>query len=80
MLSSGMRQRVLLGMIFGHLPSVVLLDEPFHHLDPQYRDYCIRSIRRSIDSGCLVIVCSSDPSDQSLCMHTLSIDKQVVLQ
>ena len=79
-LSSGMRQRVLLGMIFGHLPSIILLDEPFHHLDPKYKAYCTRSVRSSTDAGCLVIVCSSDPSDRFLCNHTLLIGEKMVFQ
>ena len=79
-LSSGMRQRVLLGMVFGHPPPIILLDEPFHHLDAQYKDYCVRAIRSCADAGCLVIVCSPDISDQVFADHTLLLAPKLVDQ
>ena len=72
-LSSGMRQRALLGITFGKAPRVVLLDEPLHHLDETYKDYCTQGIKSCKEAGSLVIAFSSSSADQVLCDHALHL-------
>ncbi len=70
--SSGMKQRVKLGMAFYADTPLLLLDEPCTNLDKAG----IAIYQRLIATECanrLVIVCSNDEQEISFCDHRLSI-------
>lgn len=76
-LSSGMRQRTLLAMVFGKMPKLLLLDEPLNHLDESSKSWCKKQIQACTEQGTLVLVCSQDPQDSVLCKYFLEIQKKL---
>ncbi len=59
-LSGGERRRLSIATILAQDPSVFLLDEPIHQLDPQHQLEVLRSFRRLADAGRTVIVSLHD--------------------
>ena len=59
-LSGGERRRLSIATILAQDPSVFLLDEPIHQLDPQHQLDVLRLFRRLADAGRAVIVSLHD--------------------
>lgn len=70
--SSGMKQRLKLGLAFFSDTPVLLLDEPTSNLDKTgigwYQQYITENI-----SGRLVVICSNQPYEYEVCKNTLHI-------
>lgn len=54
-LSSGMQQKVQLGMVLIHQPPLLILDEPFKGLDPMNRQFFIDKFRDLKENGSTMI-------------------------
>ena len=70
--SSGMKQRLKLGLAFFADTPMLLLDEPCSNLDKAGIEIYLKLIREECDDR-LVIVCSNDEQEISFCQHRLSI-------
>lgn len=70
--SSGMKQRLKLGLAFFADTHMLLLDEPCSNLDKAGIEIYLKLIREECENR-LVIVCSNDEQEISFCQHRLSI-------
>jgi ABC-type multidrug transport system ATPase subunit len=72
--SSGMKQRLKLGLAFFSDASILLLDEPTTNLDQSgIADYL--QLISSQTQNRTVIICSNDKTEYSFCNHLLQIDQ-----
>ena len=72
--SSGMKQRLKLGLAFFSDASILLLDEPTTNLDQAgIADYL--QLISSQTQNRTVIICSNDQTEYSFCKHLLQIDQ-----
>lgn len=60
-LSFGQQQRVALARAVGVRPSVLLVDEPTAHLDPDSTQVVLALLRRVADEGAAIVVVTHDP-------------------
>lgn len=60
-LSFGQQQRVALARAVGVRPSVLLVDEPTAHLDPDSAQVVLALLRRVADEGAAIVVVTHDP-------------------
>ena len=74
-LSHGMRQRLLLASAFAKTAPILLLDEPMHHLDLTYQAWCREKIAH-LKTKKLIILCSQETIDTTLCKHQLILKEQ----
>ena len=72
--SSGMKQRLKLGLAFFSNASVLLLDEPTTNLDQSGMDDYLQLISSQTQNR-TVIICSNDKTEYSFCKHLLQIDE-----
>lgn len=70
--SSGMKQRLKLGLAFFSQSPVLLLDEPTTNLDTRGIDWYLEQVER-IKAGRLLIICSNQPHEYSFCNDRLDI-------
>ena len=71
--SSGMKQRVKLGLaIFSEVP-LLLLDEPTSNLDKQGIAWYLDAIERRIQNR-IVVVCSNEPREYAFCKKKISLE------
>jgi ABC-type multidrug transport system ATPase subunit len=71
--SSGMKQRVKLGLaIFSEVP-LLLLDEPTSNLDKQGIAWYLDTMDRSA-KGRIVVVCSNEPREYAFCQKKISLE------
>jgi ABC-type multidrug transport system ATPase subunit len=70
--SSGMRQKLKLGLAFYSQTKILLLDEPTSNLDHKGFDWYLNQIERAIDNK-IVIVSSNEPKEYSFCEKHLNI-------
>lgn len=59
-LSGGECQRLAIARALATNPTLLLLDEPFAHLDEALRDHILSEVRRRVDAGVTVIVATHD--------------------
>jgi len=71
--SSGMKQRLKLGLaLFSDVP-LILLDEPTSNLDKKGIAWYLDLIQ-AFQKGRTLIICSNDPREYEFCQQTLSIE------
>jgi ABC-type multidrug transport system ATPase subunit len=71
--SSGMKQRVKLGLAFCADTDVLLLDEPTANLDQQGVEWYL-SLIKQFSAQRLVIVCSNQEHEYTFCEHRLNVE------
>jgi iron complex transport system ATP-binding protein len=59
-LSGGERRRVAIATLLAQEPTLMLLDEPINHLDPQHQIDVLRLLRARADAGCAVVMSLHD--------------------
>ncbi|MFT4033720.1 MAG: ATP-binding cassette domain-containing protein [Siphonobacter sp.] len=70
--SSGMKQRLKLGLAFWSDVPVVLLDEPTSNLDARNTDWYLREVQQ-LSPQQTVILCSNVPAEYTFCNQVLDI-------
>ena len=70
--SSGMKQRLKLGLAFFTKSDILFLDEPTSNLDFRGIDWYIAQIEE-VKKGRLLIICSNQPNEYSFCDFVLDI-------
>ena len=71
--SSGMKQRVKIGMALFFEASAILLDEPTSNLDADGKEWYARMLKKYAKDRTLIIA-SNDPLEYQLCDHMLKIE------
>ena len=70
--SSGMKQRVKLGLAFFSDAPVILIDEPTTNLDEQGVHWFLDHMNK-LKSNRLILMCSNQVSEYSLCEHKINL-------
>lgn len=70
--SSGMRQKLKLGLAFYSLNEIILLDEPTSNLDQNGFDWYISQVEKATENK-IVIVSSNEPKEYIFCKNHLNI-------
>jgi ABC-type multidrug transport system ATPase subunit len=70
--SSGMKQRVKLGLAFQSDCEILMLDEPTSNLDSQATDWYLRNVQE-YSKNRLLFICSNQPSEYEFCRNILNI-------
>ena len=70
--SSGMKQRLKLGLAFYSESPIILLDEPTSNLDAQGMAWYLEQIEKHT-SDRLLIICSNQPNEYSFCKNIVDI-------
>ena len=71
--SSGMKQRLKLGLCFFSEAPLLLLDEPTSNLDQKGIEWYQRMIG-DFGKEKTIVVCSNDPREYNFCEHTIHMD------
>jgi ABC-type multidrug transport system ATPase subunit len=72
--SSGMKQRVKLGLAFWSDCEILMLDEPTSNLDSVATDWYLRNVQ-TYSQNRLLILCSNQPSEYEFCRNILNIQE-----
>ena len=70
--SSGMKQRVKLGLAFQSDCEILMLDEPTSNLDAQATDWYFRNVQEYAQNR-LLFICSNQPSEYEFCKNILNV-------
>jgi ABC-type multidrug transport system ATPase subunit len=70
--SSGMKQRVKLGLAFWSDCEILMLDEPTSNLDAEATDWYLRNVKE-YSKNRLLMICSNQPSEYHFCRNILNI-------
>ena len=70
--SSGMKQRVKLGLAFCSDCKILMLDEPTSNLDANATDWYLRNVQ-TYSQNRLLLLCSNQPSEYEFCQNILNI-------
>ena len=70
--SSGMKQRVKLGLTFQSDCEILMLDEPTSNLDAQATDWYLRNVQEHSQNR-LLFICSNQPNEYEFCKNILNI-------
>jgi ABC-type multidrug transport system ATPase subunit len=70
--SSGMKQRVKLGLAFWSDCKILMLDEPTSNLDANATDWYLRNVQ-TYSQNRLLLLCSNQPSEYEFCQNILNI-------
>lgn len=70
--SSGMKQRLKLGLVFYSDVSIMLLDEPTTNLDAKATHWYKTTLEKTISQR-LCIICSNQPHEYEICPQVLNI-------
>ena len=70
--SSGMKQRVKLGLAFQSDCGILMLDEPTSNLDAQATEWYFRNVQE-YSKNRLLFICSNQPSEYEFCKNILNI-------
>ena len=72
--SSGMKQRVKLGLAFQSDCEILMLDEPTSNLDSEATNWYLRNVQEHAQNR-LLFICSNQPSEYEFCKNILNIQK-----
>jgi len=70
--SSGMKQRVKLGLAFWSNCEILMLDEPTSNLDANATNWYLRNVQ-TYSQNRLLLLCSNQPSEYEFCQNILNI-------
>ena len=70
--SSGMKQRVKLGLAFWSDCEILMLDEPTSNLDAEATSWYLRNVRE-YSKNRLLMICSNQPAEYEFCKNILNI-------
>lgn len=70
--SSGMKQRVKLGLAFWSDCEILMLDEPTSNLDAEATSWYLRNVQEHSKNR-LLLICSNQPSEYEFCKNILNI-------
>ena len=70
--SSGMKQRVKLGLAFWSDCEILMLDEPTSNLDAEATSWYLRNVQE-YSKNRLLMLCSNQPSEYEFCKNILNI-------
>jgi ABC-type multidrug transport system ATPase subunit len=70
--SSGMKQRVKLGLAFWSDCEILMLDEPTSNLDSQATEWYLRNVQE-YSKNRLLLICSNQPAEYQFCNNILNI-------
>lgn len=70
--SSGMKQRLKLGLAFWSVSDIILLDEPTSNLDAQATEWYLSQIEQHTQDR-LLIICSNQPHEYAFCKNIVDI-------
>ncbi len=70
--SSGMKQRLKLGLAFHSESDIILLDEPTSNLDTQGVEWYLSQIEKHTQNR-LLIICSNQPHEYAFCKNIVDI-------
>ena len=70
--SSGMKQRVKLGLAFWSDCEILMLDEPTSNLDAHATDWYLRNVQ-TYSQNRILLLCSNQPSEYEFCKNILNI-------
>jgi ABC-type multidrug transport system ATPase subunit len=70
--SSGMRQKLKLGLAFYSLNDIILLDEPTANLDQKGFEWYLENVEKVLENK-IVIVSSNEPKEYTFCKNHLNI-------
>lgn len=70
--SSGMRQKLKLGLAFYSQTDIILLDEPTSNLDHKGFDWYIKQVQKALKDK-ILIVSSNEPKEYTFCQNHLNI-------
>lgn len=73
--SSGMQQRVKLGMAFALNPDFIFLDEPGSNLDAEGIAILFAQINKSAAAGAVVIIATNDAAEVGLATREIRLEK-----
>jgi ABC-type multidrug transport system ATPase subunit len=73
--SSGMRQRVKLGLAILSESQILLLDEPVSHLDANAIAWFQETLTSHIDDRSLLVASNSDPDETFLCDQLIDVQQ-----
>ncbi len=70
--SSGMKQRVKLGLAFWSDSEILMLDEPTSNLDIKATEWYLKNVQEHSKNR-LLMICSNQPSEYGFCSNILNI-------
>ncbi|MES2519590.1 MAG: ATP-binding cassette domain-containing protein [Bacteroidota bacterium] len=70
--SSGMKQRVKLGLTFWSDSEILMLDEPTSNLDSNATEWYLRNVQEYAQNR-LLMICSNQPAEYEFCKNILNI-------
>jgi ABC-type multidrug transport system ATPase subunit len=70
--SSGMKQRVKLGLAFWSDCEILMLDEPTSNLDAEASSWYLKNVQE-YSKNRLLMLCSNQPSEYAFCKNILNI-------
>ncbi|MBA3927337.1 ABC transporter ATP-binding protein [Listeria rustica] len=78
--SGGMKRRLNIACAIAHKPELIIMDEPTVGIDPQSRNYILKSIKKLNASGCTIIYTSHYMEEvEELCDYISIIDHGKVI-
>jgi ABC-2 type transport system ATP-binding protein len=73
--SGGMKRRLNIACAIAHRPKLIIMDEPTVGIDPQSRNYILKSVRKLNEMGCTIIYTSHYMEEvEEVCSRIAIID------
>ncbi|MDQ0198945.1 ABC transporter ATP-binding protein [Neobacillus ginsengisoli] len=78
--SGGMKRRLNIACAIAHRPKLIIMDEPTVGIDPQSRNYILRSVRKLNEMGCTIIYTSHYMEEvEEICTKIAIVDHGKVI-